>query len=627
MYAFYKKHEYFFIIAFVLISQLVVLPELRDRYPDTDNYTHARRVLDLILSKNWAETPYMHTNYPFGEILHFTRITDIFWLFFSLPAFLFFPLKEAVFWGGYIYQAGVLILSALALTWGLKPVAGPILRLIGVCLFFVQPSVTETYILIKPDHHALTAFFVFITTGGLIRYLYLQNEKDLRLAGIAAGLCLWTSIEGLLVSYGLLAALVLLFLFNRTAAKNCAVFYFYYFISSFVFLIINPPFEGIFFPDNGRLSFLLVVIIGFSAAAMLILSLLEERHLLTSFWRRSGAVLLTAAFFIGLLFVFFPPAVVFNPYFPPFIKEVWAKNIVELQPATKETVLFFLGSMPSVLSIVIGFGIFKFCSDKQRNVLILSMIPLLFLTGLSFTAIRYARISSLFTPYVFVTAFSLRTANRDIGERKKGFFLSIIYVLFTAYLGINYISVNRSLTPRRPPMRIVKPYLPNTEGSILSDTSSGPEIIWELDEKVIGTPYHRNIEGITDNFWLYYADDNKLITALLKKHRVKAILVFVEMPDRPALFYNMQQRYSFFAKTTGRDSFLMKLLTGRDLPCGISEELNSPPPFVLFNVDFSKCSEDSDKTEKTKEKDVSSAAENPAAKNKKSDQNNDNTPS
>ena len=84
MYAFYKKHEYFFIIAFVLISQLVVLPELRDRYPDTDNYTHARRVLDLILSKNWAETPYMHTNYPFGEILHFTRFS------FLCPLFCFF---------------------------------------------------------------------------------------------------------------------------------------------------------------------------------------------------------------------------------------------------------------------------------------------------------------------------------------------------------------------------------------------------------------------------------------------------------------------------------------------------------------------------------------------------------
>ncbi|MGN1078655.1 MAG: hypothetical protein ACI4TE_00620, partial [Alphaproteobacteria bacterium] len=433
--------------------------------------------------------------------------------------------------------------------------------------------------------------------------LYSQDAKYLRIAGIGAGLCLWTSIEGLLTSYGLLAALVLLFLMSKTTAKNCAVFYFYYFISSFVFLIVNPPFEGVFFPDNGRLSFLLVVMIGFSAAAMIILSLLEEKRLLTSFWRKSGAVFLIAAVFVGILFAFFPPSVLFNPYFPPFIREIWAKDIVELQPSIQRPALFFLGSMPSVLGIVIGLCIFKFCSEKQRKVLILMIIPLLFLTGLSFTAVRYSRISSLFTPYIFVIAFSLRAERKEYSARAKGAFLSAVYVLFATYLGINYISVNRSLSPRRPPVRIVKPYLPAGEGSILSDTSSGPEIIWELDGKVIGTPYHRNIEGITDNFWLLYANDNKLSLELLKKHRVKAILLFLEIPDRPALFYNMQQRYSFFAGTTKKDSFLLKLLTGRDIPCGITEELNTPPPFVLYNVDFSKCSDKNDDGQNGKEND------------------------
>ena len=75
---------------------------------------------------------------------------------------------------------------------------------------------------------------------------------------------------------------------------------------------------------------------------------------------------------------------------------------------------------------------------------------------------------------------------------------------------------------------------------------------------------------------------------------MKAILLFLEIPDRPALFYNMQQRYSFFADTTQKDSFLLRLLTGRDIPCGITEELNTPPPFILYNVDFSKCSDKTD---------------------------------
>ena len=39
---------------------------------------------------------------------------------------------------------------------------------------------------------------------------------------------------------------------------------------------------------------------------------------------------------------------------------------------------------------------------------------------------------------------------------------------------------------------------------------------------------------------------------------------------------------------------MLRLLTGRDIPCGITEELNTPPPFILYNVDFSKCSDKTD---------------------------------
>ena len=113
--------------------------------------------------------------------------------------------------------------------------------------------------------------------------------------------------------------------------------------------------------------------------------------------------------------------------------------------------------------------------------------------------------------------------------------------------------------------------------------------MWLLEEKVIGSPYHRNIEGISDNFWMLSGKE-KLSIALMKKHRVKAILLFVNIPDRPDLFYNAQKRYTFAQSVTKNDTLMLKLLSGKDLPCGIKEELNTPAPFLLFNVDFSQCS-------------------------------------
>lgn len=589
MYTFYKKHEYLLAILFVLITQLIVLPEV-GKYPDTDNYTHARRILDLIESRNWAETPYMHTNYPFGEILHFTRITDVFWLFFSLPAFLFFPVKDAVYWGGYIYQTGILALSAAALIWALKPLAPAILRFIGLCLLFVQPSITETYILNKPDHHVLTAFFAFTLTGSLLHYVDDKQMKYLRIAGISAGLGLWASIEGLLISYALLAGMILLFLIGKESIKACTVYCSYYFFSSFICLIVNPPYEGFFFPDNGRLSFLLVTVISFTTGAMFLLYFCEEKKLLNGFVRKICALTGTAVFFIALLFLFFPPDIIFAPYFPPIIKEIWADDVVELQSVLKKPVLFFLGGWPSILSLLTGIAIFKFCTPKQRSFLILTLFPLIFLVSLSSISIRYSRLSSLFTPFSFVLAFSLRTKKLVLSERKKSILLALLYVCTTIYLGANYISVNRIMASFWPSVSIVKPYLPQGEGSILADTFLGPDIVWTLNEKVIGSPYHRNVEGITDGVLMLHSKNQAVALDLLKKHRVKAILIYFEIPDLPYLFYNMKQQYSFFNTTQKKDTLFLQLLYRKGIPCGISEELNTPPPFILYNVDFSKCS-------------------------------------
>ncbi|MBO4520129.1 MAG: hypothetical protein J5787_02875 [Alphaproteobacteria bacterium] len=583
---------------FVLITQLVVLPHLRPSfYPDTDNYTHAVRILDLLSSRSWAEIPYMHTNYPFGEILHFTRVTDVFWLFFSLPLFPFLPVKEAVFWGGFLYQIGVLMLSAAALVWALKPVGNPLARLAGLCLFFIQPSITETYILIKPDHHVLTALFSFILTGGLIHYLNDGQTKHLKTAGISAGLCLWSSVEGLLISYSLLAGLIVLFLLRKKSLEACIIYCFYYFISALVCLIINPPYEGFFFPDNGRLSFLLVTIIGFTTVAMFILHRDDEKKILSTFWKKSANLILTAAFFVAVLFVIFSPSVVLKPYFSPLLKAVWAKNVLELQPGFKRPLIFFLGCWPAVLSLVVGLIAFKFCSSLQRSFLILTFVPLIFLTGLSSEAVRFSRLAALFTPFPFVSAFSVRLQNLSLSERKKSWALMVLYIGAALYLGINYLSVNRVLSRNnRPSVLSVKPYLPDGEGSILSDIFMGPEIVWFLEENAVGSPYHRNLEGIVDNSGMLHNPNEKDVLELMKKHRVKAILLYLEVAGNPSLFYDMEKRYSFFAKMNKADTLLDQLLSGKNLPCGIREELNTPPPYLLYTVDFSNCS-DKDDTE------------------------------
>lgn len=90
-------------------------------YIDTDCYTHAERLIYWLQNFSWYEQIYPFGNYPFGEVLHFTRLLDIIWAGLALPFMLFFSLKDAVFYSGMLLSPLCLILSLIIIFWGLKP--------------------------------------------------------------------------------------------------------------------------------------------------------------------------------------------------------------------------------------------------------------------------------------------------------------------------------------------------------------------------------------------------------------------------------------------------------------------------------------------------------------------------
>lgn len=116
----YLRHEYVFAFCFVLIWQVYLICQSQATLSETDNFTHALRLADFISSGSWAETMYMHDNWPFGQMLHFTRITDMFLFAASLPFLPFTDVKQAVFYGCFLYQPLIAGLSAAGLIWAGK---------------------------------------------------------------------------------------------------------------------------------------------------------------------------------------------------------------------------------------------------------------------------------------------------------------------------------------------------------------------------------------------------------------------------------------------------------------------------------------------------------------------------
>ena len=586
MQTFYQKHEKLLIALFIALIQLSVVPFLNGRYSDTDNYTHAIRLLDLIQSRTWAETPYLHSNYPFGEILHFTRITDAAWLLCCLPLMPFMPLKSAVFWGGMIFQLVVAIGVTLALVQALKPVVPAFFRLLGTVFFFLLPSSTETFLISKPDHHALTALFAVLTVGGVVRALS-GDKNAARRAGLFAALGLWTSIEGIAVAYAVLFPVVLFWVFNRESLRSAVDFSASFFVCSALFLAVDAPYEGFFSPDNGRLSVLFVAGIALSAVSFALCARIQSTD-----WKvRFAAVCAAGGVSAAVVLAVFGVDAVFAPWFPPFIRLIWANSIVELQSGASSAIYFMLCVFPAFVSLLCAAAAFKNATDVERKVLLLTGIPLLIFAGLTMQALRYSRLSAVFAVFPVVLAAYIRFRKQDgFARMNQRVWTAALYGLGVLFLGVNYISVCRMLnTGAIASPAMLSPVL-SKKGALLIESNFAPEAVWMTGRPVVGTPYHRNTEGIADAFYMFHDQNEANVLYLLKKHRISDIALYVAKAGRPNVIgSDWRQRRLLGLYSEFKNEPTARLIRGTDLPCGIVPVADTPLPWLVYHVDFSGC--------------------------------------
>lgn len=534
MYGFYKKHETMLAAVFFVVPYFLLFYCWDGLYRDTDNYTHAVRMLDFVESGVWAERPFIHSNYPAGEILNFTRIMDLFWLIFSLPFLVFLPVKEAVYYGGVLMQPCAAVLTAWALIRALKPYFGVAERLAALLYFFFLPAVIQIYMFARPDHHTGIVLFGWLSAGCLLKFFKQKNFFQVRMAGICGGMLLWLSVEGILFSYFLAAGLAVLWIFGKEELKPAKIFMLYAFISSLVFWLVNPPYEGMFFPDNGRLSVLPVAALGLSALALFIADSRWMRPAVQNVPGRFLCLCFLAGVFVALLlFVFSGPQVVLAPYFPPEIKGIWAADTGEFRPAYSSGLLFVTCAVPSLAALIFGMCVFRNVSADERKALILTGIPLFFFFLLTLKNIRFAENAAVFSVFPLIL-FWQNFLKEELPESPKsaGVILFVLYFFGMFYLSFCMLQIQEISSSRSRSVfgfaRAV-PFLSDAQGTVLAQDFQGPEIIWTTGRPVVGTPDHRNIEGIVDTHVLLYSQNAGEVVRLLKKHSVTDILLAADM--------------------------------------------------------------------------------------------------
>ena len=594
----YQKYEMPFIALFVVVLLGSLFATIRwqlggvmDGFVDTDTYMRALRIKNLIQDFSWAEVPFTQSNYPFGEILHWTRPMDLLWLSLAYPMMLFFDVKEALLYSGYLLSPLLNVLSCVLIVWGLRPFLNSYMRFLVVLLFLLQIPLISIYSFARPDHHSLLAFLSLGVIACALRFFAEGKRWQIIIAGVATGMMIWVAAEGLLFYYVVLAAWFTLWLFKLETLRTLKYFSGAVFGMVLFAWAVNPPFQGYLFPDNGRLSILTVFVTLLTFGSFYLLDILDKKKLMETIVNRLSYAFLFASLAFLITLRVFSTDVIFSPPIATEIQSIWLFRVVEMFGTDFGSILFWTSSYLALLAAVISvlLLLIRAIPRDLLKLFIFLFLPLAVYTVLTIIRVRFAPYANTFAVFMVVFVLHIWLSKANLYERIKRKYLSysvfwqkglVIFAVGLSFLYTFIISLMAlvwfcSGVSSKVEKTVFMSALASREGTVLADTFRGPEIMWKAGRPVVGTPYHRNVEGIRDTHDIFFATNDEKIKKLILKHKITDVVFFSEIDSN---YYS--------PAPLSKNRFYYRIITGKNLPCWLEEEksISRDSGFVILHV-------------------------------------------
>jgi hypothetical protein len=560
-----------------------------------DSYMHMLRVSELAQGWQWFDNTIARANAPYGDVLHWTRPFDLLILLLALPAGLALEAEQALYLAGMIVSPLMQLATALLLIWALRPVIRPEVWFLPAVALFLQPGALAYSLLGRADHHALLLLVFVAVAGFMLRAL--RNPLDARsalCAGLAAGFGIWLSVEFLLVAGLSLTALGLPWLSGeRERAAQGKWYALGISIVLLLALFAERPLENLLEASYDSVS---------SVHYLLAVAILLFWRTAETFEARSGrpsrflgrATLgVVGAGSIGLLLVAIYPLFFAGPLVEvdPRIVPLWLDRVTEMLPLIPTDrhsfgrFVFYLGGTALVLPLFLKVMVEERGSPRFHCYLFI-VLACLFLTLVGVSHVRfsgYAEFAAVFAFAVVLDRF-LRWSGRIASDLLRG----LLRGGFIGAMLMGPLLVGGTLMTKpavatdaagQPlngcSVRQVADYLENdprwgsAPQTVLAFMDIGPELLYRTRHHVIGTPYHRNGNGIYDGWRMLASTDGAAARALAEQRGIDLVLLCRTPSER-----------HFYTAADGEENLYSRLeegnppdwLTAVELPPAIADE-------------------------------------------------------
>lgn len=538
----FLKHNFFSIITLTALFIFVIYPFYAwdFRYSDADGYMRALRIKNWLINPSFFEQPIYASNYPFGEILHWTRPLDIVWILLTIPFINILELKDAIFIGGAFIAPVFGILGALSLGYGLRRCFNVYISLLGIYLYFNNPIVQFIYDFSNADHHVLISTFSILSISIIMCWLKKrQNYYLIRLSLVLSIMSLCV-VDGILFSF-----LAILFFIYLYTFKNISITYAYnltkyYTIFCILFLALNPPYEGYLHVDTGRLSILHITLF---ILATIALRILQHYHLHTKKLKITSLFASLTSICLITILIFGKPALI-TPLNSE-LNEMFHSRIMQNYPLYNFSFSYIiLHTLIPFISILLNLFMLSKKYRPYNRLIVLNLFFGLPLFLLNIYSIRFEFFTPIYTLIPFLCLIDSLYKNSNFYLLNKGDFPKSIYALIFLYLAIQIISLIPSSFYKAPQItdfldKSILQNIKDTKGTLLTDTFISPYYMYKSDVNTVSTPFHRNIEGIIDAHKILYSTNDFDIISLLLKHQITQIILFEKYDDE---YYNMDPK-------------------------------------------------------------------------------------
>lgn len=583
-----------------LVFLLVLNPEvLRGAQIDTDGYMRLVRVRLLLEHGAWFDGSIPRSNWPFGEVMHWTRPLDVLIVMISLPFQPFMSSDAAVAVAGALSSALCHFAACVGTAWLVRPLVAGRERFLAMAAMLLQPGPLGYGTAGRADHHALIFLLFLLALAAWIRVL--TDERRARpaiLAGVLSGVGIWVSPETMLPLALLFLSGGLVWLIdgdgilpaNRRFCAGLAA------AVAAAIVLERPPAEW-FEPDFDRISVVHLTMSLLALAFWWVVSL--RRHPRPA--SRLLLALIGAVAAVGAL-TLIHPGFARGPLagVDPEVISVWLSHVHELQPLWPRRpwewgrLVNHLGPALLVIPAAVWW-LRRGWTDRRRNVWLLLLSSALVYVPLAAAQRRFSAFGGAIFAILIVELLRRWLARPGNPEASlAGRLASALFVLGLLMgfrvVGAAIILVTPGPAETTPSAQVTE--LPRscnlsaltriladpaglgaTPKTIAAYMDFGPEILYRTPHRVLATPYHRNYRGILGAYRILTSTTPDHARQLASAAEVDLILL-CPPADRP-----------YFGRS-GESSLYQRLLGGTApewlVPVALPE--GAPPQFKLFDV-------------------------------------------